>query len=408
MKMNYKESIRLLTSKDIQKINPGLDRISKILEIIGNPQNKLRIIHTAGTNGKGSVCAVLANILKHSGYKTGLYTSPHLLDYTERIQINGSQISKEDFARLLQEIYHISKINGIYLTEFEMLTACAFKYFADCRIDFAVIETGMGGRLDASNTVKNPLCSVITSISKDHTGILGNSIEKIAFEKAGIIKEGSAAIVSSANKGYEIIKQEALKKNAELITSCTDAEICFENGINYVFFEGNKFEFPLLGLYQKQNLALVFETVKYLKRHGFKISLTEGLKTAEWRARLQYIKEKHLLIDGAHNPDAARELRKSLDYYFPQGKRIFIYGTIDTKDYKTIAETLFRPEDEIYYCEFEHNNAVSFERFKNDTPFLKNLFRYNNGTLNRKELKILTGSLYMIGYFLKQEKCRLN
>lgn len=401
--MNYEESLRLLTSKNAQKIKPGLDRISKLLNIIGNPQDRLRIIHTAGTNGKGSVCAVLANILKHSGYKTGLYTSPHLSDYTERIQINGGQISKNDFAELLNEIYNISKINSIYLTEFEMLTACAFKYFADSGTDFAVIETGLGGRLDASNTVKNPLCSIITSISKDHTGILGNSIEEIAFEKAGIIKEGSAVIVSAINKGYEIIKKEAFKKNAELITVCSDAEICFENGVNYAAFEGNRFKFPLLGLYQKQNLALVLEAAKFLKEQGFKISLKEGLETAEWRARLQYIKERNLLIDGAHNPDAAVELKKSLDYYFPQGKRIFIYGTIDTKDYKSIAETLFRPEDEIYYYEFEHNNAVSFGRFKNDMPFLKNLYRYNSGILGGKELKILTGSLYMIGFFMKEQ-----
>lgn len=401
--MNYTDSIKLLTSTGKFKINLGLERISALLNLIGNPQDKIKIIHIAGTNGKGSVCALLANILKCSGYKTGLYTSPHLLEYTERIRINGIEISENDFARLISEICTVADNNNIDLTEFEILTIMAFKYFADNNVDFAVMETGLGGRFDAVNVCKNPVCSVITSISLDHTDRLGDTVEKIAFEKAGIIKRNSPVIVSSANSGFEVIKNQALQTGAELIKVTKNSEIIYENGINYIVLEKNKFEFPLLGLYQEQNTALVLAVTDLLTKKGYKISLKEGFKTVKWAARLEYIKEKNILIDGAHNPSAALELKKSLDYYFPFQKKVFIYGTIGTKDYKTIAKTLFTGNEEIFYYEFNHPNAVSYEEYKRNTPFLTNLKPYNDEVLNRKEIKIITGSLYMIGEFLKKK-----
>ncbi len=402
--MNYEESIKLLTSAGKFQIKLGLERIRAILKLIGNPQDGLKVIHIAGTNGKGSVCAVLSNILKCSGYKTGLYTSPHLIEYTERIQINGNKITKKDLADLIKEISVVAEKNNIDLTEFEILTACAFKYFNDNNVDFAVIETGLGGRFDATNVCKNPICTIITSISSDHTDRLGNTIEEIAFEKAGIIKQNSPIIISKLNSGYEVIKNEALKKEADIITVEKDADIIYKNGINYALIKNKKYEFPLLGIYQKQNLALVLTAIDLLIQKGYKTDIEEGLKTVEWPARLQYIKEKNLLIDGAHNPSAAEELKKSLDYYFPNQKKIYIYGTINTKDYKTISKILFTENDEIYYYEFHHNNAVSLPEYQNNVPFLKNIKPYSDEILKKKELKILTGSLYMIGEFLKNNK----
>lgn len=406
MQNSYNSAIKILQSQGKFYINPELVRIEKILDLIGNPQNKINVIHVAGTNGKGSVCAIIANILKHAGYKTALYTSPHLKDYTERIQINNKQISKSDFAKYIKEICQIEEKNKINLTEFELLTAVAFKYFYDNKIDIAIIETGMGGRFDATNTAKKPLLEIITSISLDHIDRLGNTIEKIAYEKAGIIKQNSCVVISKDNNGYEIIKKIATEKNAKVISENVNIEIKYKNEQNIAVINGKSYNFALLGTYQKENLTLVFQAINYLNKTKFKIdenAIINGLSTVEWRARLQYIKEKNLLIDGAHNPAAAIELKKSLDIYFKNQKKIFIYSTINTKDYVEISKILFNPDDIIYYLEFHHKNAVPVEEFIKNVPYLKNIksIKMQDITelLKEDHLKILTGSLYMIGEF---------
>lgn len=406
MQNSYNSAIKILQSQGKFYINPELVRIEKILDLIGNPQNKINIIHVAGTNGKGSVCAIIADILKHAGYKTALYTSPHLKDYTERIQINNNRISKSDFAKYIKEICEIEEKNKINLTEFELLTTVAFKYFYDNKIDIAIIETGMGGRFDATNTVKKPLLEIITSISLDHIDRLGNTIEKIAYEKAGIIKQNSCVVISKDNKGYKIIKKIATEKNANVISENINIEIKYKNEQNIAIINGKSYNFALLGTYQKENLALVFQAINYLNKTKFKIdenAIINGLNTVEWKARLQYIKEKNLLIDGAHNPAAAVELKKSLDIYFKNQKKFFIYSTINTKDYIEISKILFNPDDTIYYLEFHHKNAVPVEEFIKNVPHLKNVQSVKmqdiTELLKKDDLKILTGSLYMIGEF---------
>ena len=227
-KKTYNDAKELLTSQGKFYINLGLDRISAILEILGNPQDRLKCIHVAGTNGKGSVCAILAEILKEAGKKTGLYTSPHIFKYNERIKINGIDISDDDFARLVFEICESADKNNIHLTEFEILTAAAFKYFADNDVDVVVLETGLGGRFDATNVIKNNLCAVITHIDLDHTERLGDTKDKIAFEKAGIIKPNCPVVTS---EGYEAIK-DAADKNDSLLMMIAP----FENSENLSFF----------------------------------------------------------------------------------------------------------------------------------------------------------------------------
>lgn len=403
----YKQAENLLTSQSKFCINLGLDRISSLLKLFNNPQNKIKIIHIAGTNGKGSVSTILANILKCSGYKTGLYTSPHLIDYTERIKINNKKISKKDFAFYIEKICRTAENNKIFLTEFEILTASAFLYFSDEHVDIAILETGLGGRYDATNICKNTLLSIITSISLDHTDRLGNTIDKIAYEKGGIIKPNSSVIISNENKGFQIIEKIAKENNAPIYTVNKDTEIYFENNINYAIINSKKCKFPLLGIYQKQNLALVLKAVEFLNKNFYEISeisVNNGLKSVKWGARLEYIKQKNLLIDGAHNPDAALFLKKSLDFYFPNTKRIFIYSSLNTKDYKKISKILFNPEDEIYYYEFHHPNAISYEKYK--TEIKKNIKLIKKEQLqeiiNKEGLKIITGSLYMIGEIYKR------
>ena len=240
MSKNYEKAIELITSREKFHICLGLDRISKILRLLGNPQDNLNIIHIAGTNGKGSTCAILAKILSCAGYKTGLYTSPHILEYTERIKINQSDILKDDFADLIFEISDLAKKNDIYLSEFELLTAAAYKYFSDKETDICVVETGLGGRFDATNAIDKNLLSIITSISLDHTDRLGDTIEKIAFEKAGIIKNGYPVLISEENNGFETVSKIAQEKNSRIITPEKGTALCFENGINYALYNNKK------------------------------------------------------------------------------------------------------------------------------------------------------------------------
>ena len=408
MMLSYRESVELLQSSGKFYINPGLERIIRLLNLTGNPQNAFKTIHIAGTNGKGSVCAILSNILKCSGYRTGLYTSPHLSEYTERIKINNVDISEDEFALYVSKILEISEKNNIDLTEFEILTAAAFKYFADKKVDIAVIETGLGGRLDATNVCDNCILSVITSVSLDHTDRLGSTINEIAFEKAGIIKNKVPVIVNSDNLGFEVISKAAKERNSQLINTDNNIELCFENGVNYVIKSGHKFEFSLLGLYQKKNIELVFNAINFLNTKGYNILesyLEEALKTVKWPARIEYIRDKNMVIDGAHNPDAAFELKKSLDYYFKGQKRKFIYSTLNTKDYVSVARVLFNRDDEIYFLEFNHKNAVTFNQYSSNVNFLNNLKKINysdiDKIINTADLKVVTGSLYMIGEIYK-------
>lgn len=416
---NYLNAINLITSREKFHICLGLDRISKMLELLGNPQDRLNIIHVAGTNGKGSVCAILSSILTAAGFKTGLYTSPHITEYTERIKINNRDISKTDFAYLITDISAIASEHDIYLTEFEILTTAAYKYFADKETDICIIETGLGGRLDATSAINTNLLSVITSISLDHTDRLGDTIEKIAYEKAGIIKTNAPVLISAENKGFHTIEQIAKEKNSPVLTPQNSVELCFENGKNYAVVHNKKYAFNLLGLWQKENLELALGAIDYLKNakygHCFDIpdsAVQKGLETVSWICRMQYIPKYNILIDGTHNPDGARVLRQSLDYYFPEKKRVWVYGSLTTKDYKTVMQTLFNRQDEVYFYDFDYPNAVSFKELQNNTdsicsPIGLRELEYLSQE-NKQALIIISGSFYMIGQILKKSNFLQN
>ncbi len=398
MNLNYTKSKELLTSQSKFYINLGLDRIRTLLNLIGNPQDKIKVIHIAGTNGKGSVSAILAEILKSQGFKTGLYTSPHLIEYTERIKINNNDISQEDFALYTSEICTLAEKNNIDLTEFEILTAVCFKYFYDKKVDYAVMETGLGGRFDAVNVIKKSELSIITSISLDHTDRLGGTIEQIAFEKAGIIKDNSVVIINENNLGLEVIKKITDEKHSKLVI-VKNIPIKYENGCNTALIDGKSYPFSLLGLYQQKNLPLAVKGAQLLNIP--EDAIFHALKNVSWGARFEYIKEKNLIIDGAHNPDGALELKKNLDFYFKDKKKIFLYSSLNTKDYLTYAKNLFKEDDEIYFYEFHHKNALSYKEFILKNSWLKKVKVFDRNDLKaflQKDcLKVVTGSLYMIG-----------
>ena len=379
MNYSYKEAKELLTSKGKFYINLGLERISSVLELLGNPQDRLKCIHVAGTNGKGSVCAIIEAVLREAGKKTGLYTSPHLFKYTERIKINGVDISDEDFARLVFEICNTADKHNIHLTEFEILTAVAFKYFDENKVDVVVLETGLGGRFDATNVIKSNLCAVITHIDLDHTERLGNTKDKIAFEKAGIIKPNCPVV---ASEGYEAIR-DAADANDSLLMMITPLE--------------DTSNLALKGLYQQENLSLALAAVRLVFPEIPENVIQTALSKVKHPARFQYLADKNIIIDGAHNPNGIAALKESLDFYFPDKHRRFVFGCLKNKDHKKMVSLLFDKNDEIYFYHFSNPNSCTVEELQSECEFpskefkLLGEFEYRDDTLT-----IICGSFYMI------------
>lgn len=396
----YQNAIDILTSQGKFYINLGLERVQKILEILGNPQDKLKFIHLAGTNGKGSTSAILSSILTSSHQKTGLFTSPHIFEYTERIKINNIDIDKEIFAKKIIEIVKLAEENEIHLTEFEILTVVAFDYFAQNDVEIVVLETGLGGRLDATNVIKKNLCAIITHLDLDHTERLGNTIDEIAFEKAGIIKENCPVITSSNNQGIDVIKKIAEEKNSHFFIAKKAPEKLQK-------------KLALLGIWQHENLALALAAVAILKKQGYSISeeaIEKGLSSVKHPCRFEYFKEENLLIDGAHNPNGTKALRESLDYYFRNENSYknfrFIFGCLKNKDYPQMMKNLFKnltKEDEIYFYHFDNPNSCTYE----ELSLTCNLESKEYKGINRIEKKdntltVICGSFYMIKELLQK------
>lgn len=386
MENSYKNAIDLLTSQGKFYINLGLDRISAILDLLGNPQDKLKCIHVAGTNGKGSVCAIIASILNCAGIKTGLYTSPHIFDYTERIKINGVDISKDDFANYVFEIVKIADENNIHLTEFEILTTVMFKYFSDNNVEVVVLETGLGGRFDATNVIKSNLCAIITHIDLDHTERLGNTRSKIAFEKAGIIKPDCPIFTC---EGYEEIKDKADECNSLFVMVAP-----FEDPTNLA----------LKGTCQQENLSLALTAVRHVFPNIPEEIIQEGIKKVKHPCRFQICRED-LIVDGSHNPNGAMALRESLDLYFPNSKRCFVFGCLRNKDYKKMMEILFSKGNEIYFYHFNNQNSCSIKELQESCEFPSKIFK-SLDELPQDYLKIVCGSFYMLNEIIPQSLVR--
>ncbi len=385
MKNDYNDAVKLLTSQGKFYINLGLERISAVLNLLGNPQDNLKYIHVAGTNGKGSVCTILAYVLQEAGRKVGLYTSPHIFEYTERIKIfspfadGGKDISKEDFSRLVFEVCEVADKNNIHLTEFEILTAVMFKYFDEKQVEVVVLETGLGGRFDATNVIKENLCAIITHIDLDHTERLGNTKDKIAFEKAGIIKPGCPVITS---EGYEAIKDKADECNSLFLMTAP-----FEDTENL----------SLKGTFQQENLSLVLAAIRLVFPEISQDVINEGLKKVKHPCRFQIIEDKHLIIDGSHNPNGALALRESLDFYYPDKKRRFVFGCLKNKDYKKMMEILFDKNDEIYFNHFSHNNSATFEELQSACQFeAKKFTSLEDLPFKNDTITVVCGSFYML------------
>lgn len=325
--MNYNEALSYIHSLLVFGSVPGLERITELLSKLGNPQDKLKFIHVAGTNGKGSTCTMLSEVYKTAGYKTGLYTSPFIVDFRERMQINGEYISQEDLARLTEKV----KNTGVVVTEFEFITALAMLWFCEKNCDLVILEVGLGGRFDATNIIKSPLCSVIMKIDYDHTAVLGDTITQITNEKCGIIKAGSPVV------SYPLQETEALKviisrnKNTVIPNTCKLQIISSDIKGNRFIYNNREYKSRLIGEHQVYNALTVIETVKSA---GIKVKETDialGIEKATIPARLELISEEPIVfLDGAHNPNGADALSNFMKKY--DGEIYAIVGMMKDKN----------------------------------------------------------------------------
>lgn len=360
MSMTYKEAMEYIESISSRGIVPGLDGIKELCRLLGNPQDDLKIVHIAGTNGKGSVLAYVSTILKAAGYRVGRYSSPTIFDYRERIQINGRNISQKDLCEgmeLVRDACEDMVGRGLpQPTPFEVETALAFWYFRFKNCDFSIVEVGMGGLLDATNLIRTPLAAVLTSISMDHMKFLGNSPEKIAEQKAGILKEGGRAVCAEQTpQVMEVIRRIADEKHCDLRVA--DRNRVFHirqkgkyperQRFDYRLADGSALkdlEIGLAGAVQPGNAQLAIETIEVLREQGFPISetaLRKGLSETVWKGRFTVIARKPLfVVDGAHNEDAAKKLAESIEFYFTNKRIVYIMGVLRDKEYeKVIALT---------------------------------------------------------------------
>ena len=332
----------------------GLESTIALARAVKDPQNKLRFVHIAGTNGKGSVLSYVSSVLTCSGCKTGVYTSPTVMSYYERIQIDGREISPDDYLRLAEYLLDICKKNKLSPTIFELETVMAFLWFAENNCDIVVLEAGLGGSLDATNIIETPEVCVITSIAKEHTQILGNTISEIAAAKAGIIKPNTPICVGQVDKeAYEVILKTALEKKSPVYSvqpEQVDVKAFDLSGSIFDYKKYKNVEISLLGRHQLINAALALEVINVLKSKGFNTDgLKEGMKRAYMPGRMEVVRKKPLFIcDGAHNPQGAASLRKTMEDYLGGKKLIAIIGILKDKDYKSIINEILSLAKSVY------------------------------------------------------------
>ena len=362
--MNYAEALLYLDELNTFGIRLGLVRMEELCARLGNPERCYATIHIAGTNGKGSVTQMMDAVFRASGIRAGRYLSPHLISYTERMSVDGHDISEERFAELLTRVRaaadEMVAAGHEHPTQFEALTALAFLYFAEKQVEVAVIETGLGGLLDSTNVVE-PALTIITNVAMDHADRCGGTLLGIAEHKAGIIKEGVPVITAATGEPLEIIERRAEELGADVFVCGEDfsAQLFFpkEGGQRVAFHsvvcrEPEPFDLGLAGVYQAENAALVIMAAKLLEREDARVTehaIRVALRTVRHPARFEILMRENLpvVIDGAHNPAGMRALRAGLDAYFPDLPRVFLLGILKDKDIDAMLAALLRPGDQV-------------------------------------------------------------
>ena len=421
--MKYQEAIKYITEVGNFGSNYGLERTYKLLEFLDNPHGKLKIIHVAGTNGKGSTTAMITSMLKEAGYKVGMYTSPFLEEFEERIQINGENIPKEKLAQLITKIkYAVDKVieEGYnHPTEFEIITVLMFLYFATEEVDFAVVEVGLGGRLDSTNVI-TPILSVITSISFDHTNLLGNTLEEIATEKAGIIKSCIPTVIYPQEEVAEIVissKCQELdsklykinKEDAKLINIIKEDKIYQQ--VKVKLDDEYDVKLPLLGEHQILNLAVALKALEVIKDKAPKLnmeSIVKSIATVRWNGRLEIMSNSpYVVIDGAHNIQGITQLNKNINKYFEYKDMYLILGILADKDVEDMVKVITPKAKKVFTVTPNSMRAETAEELLEEVKKYnesceayndyKNAFEDALKLCKKDDLLLISGSLYMIG-----------
>ncbi|MDD3570396.1 MAG: bifunctional folylpolyglutamate synthase/dihydrofolate synthase [Lachnospiraceae bacterium] len=426
--MNYSDALKYIESIYSLGSDLGLERVQVLMEKMGNPQERIKIIHVAGTNGKGSCCSMLSNILIEQGYKVGVYTSPHLEEYNERYTINNVRIQNDELAKQVSIVKAscdelVAEGRITQPTVFEVITAIAFNYFAEQNVDYLLLEVGLGGRFDATNVIHKPILSIITSISMDHMEFLGHNLSSIAFEKGGIIKENCPVVLySQCDEVYETIKKITEERNAKLyFTKEQGINVVRQDIAGTVFDIENQYltykeiKLGLLGDHQINNAATVLLACKALNDNGAKIddeSIFAGFEKARWCGRMEIVqKEPMVILDGAHNIDGIHMLAESLERYFSDKKITLLIGILGDKEYDKMIEMLLPLASKIVLT--EPNNSRKWDvdaltetisNFKVETFREKDIekaYDLAKSITAKEDVLCCAGSLYLIGELYK-------
>lgn len=344
--MDYDQALKYIEGVSYLGVKPGLERVSALLGRLGHPERKTRFVHVAGTNGKGSTSVMTASALSACGYKTGLYTSPHLARVNERMRLDGAEIPDGEFARVVSALASAAEGLAEPCTEFELLTAAALLWFAEAGADIAVLEVGMGGRFDATNVIPRSECAVITNIGLDHTAVLGDTVEAIAAEKAGIFKGGRAVSYEQTESVAAVLRSAAAKTGTELtFADFSKIEPLSDSVEGQRFrFEGEEYSIRLLGAHQLKNAAVALTALDTLRRSGWDLpaeGVRKGLAAAVWPARFELVERAPLfVVDGGHNPQCVAATAEAIRRYMPGGHCVILMGVLADKNWSAMIDIL--------------------------------------------------------------------
>ncbi len=417
--MNYNETLNRIHSLNKFGSRPGLDRVKKLLTLMGNPQDSLRFVHVAGTNGKGSTCQMISSVLCASGYRTGLFISPFITDFCERIQIDGEPIPQDELSMVAEYVFSLSdKLyeEGVIITEFEFVMCVAFEYFKRQRCDIVVLEVGLGGELDCTNVIKPPLCAVITRIGLDHTDILGDTIAAIAHQKCGIIKSGTQVVSSpQTEEAIEVIGKVCKERQTPLVVSDPDDLVLLKDSLEGLEFEyrGERLGIRLVGEHQLENAATALKVIDVLSEKGYeritRNSIREGLGKAENPARFECLAtDPHVIIDGAHNPDGVGAFCKGVRRYLGDRQGVLVLGMLRDKDSRTSIKLLEGLFETVYTVPINNPRALSapelaqlvsehFDRVFAADSVEEGFLRAYERAKQQESFLCVCGSLYMAG-----------
>lgn len=414
--MELNEALDFIQSVCWLGTKPGLERITELLRRLGDPQKELKFIHITGTNGKGSVAAMLTATLNAAGYNVGRFTSPHLRFYNERINVAGEDIPDADLCELAEEMKPAVEGMVEKPTEFELWTAMAMCYFKKRACDVVVLEVGLGGRLDSTNVIPAPEVAVITNLALEHTEYLGDTIEKIAFEKAGIIKPGCDVVLyGQSEEAQAVVRAKCGECGCELTITDAGQQELHESGLEgqvFSYRSRKNLRLRLIGTYQYKNAAVALDAIDVLNKRGFAISeqaVTEGFAKVVWPGRFEVLRREPLVIvDGAHNPNGVEELAKCLNVYLPGRKVTFLMGVLADKDYVSMLNSILPMARRFVAVKPESERALPSADLKREIETRLHIPAIDGGTVkegiakalaqaDKDDIIVIFGSLYQVG-----------